>query len=154
MGAAEKGVKEVHTGRRAHDDRLESARSSVYIRVTMPTPKLMVNKGLLAARDAGRSEQATVRRLGTRRETERCYAFLKRLRAGGRSNMYGAIPYLMRTFALERERAFQLVCDWLDHHDGTAPAPRSEKIIEAGHRPREKTVRARVRCERRGRTRS
>ena len=42
-------------------------------------------------------------------------AFLRRLRAGGRSNMYGAIPYLMARFALDRETAFRVVCDWVDH---------------------------------------
>jgi hypothetical protein len=42
------------------------------------------------------------------------FGFLRRLRAGGRSNMYGAIPYLMSAFALDREKAFQVVCDWLD----------------------------------------
>jgi hypothetical protein len=28
--------------------------------------------------------------------------------------MYGAIPYLMRTFALDRETAFRVVCEWED----------------------------------------
>jgi hypothetical protein len=42
------------------------------------------------------------------------FGFLRRLRAGGRSNMYGAIPYLMNSFALDREKAFEVVCDWLD----------------------------------------
>jgi hypothetical protein len=28
--------------------------------------------------------------------------------------MYGAIPYLMRTFALDREAAFRVVCEWED----------------------------------------
>lgn len=41
--------------------------------------------------------------------------FLRRLRAGGRSNMYGAIPYLMARFELDRETAFRVVCDWVDH---------------------------------------
>ena len=40
--------------------------------------------------------------------------FLRRLRAGGRSNMYGAIPYLMHAFALDRETAFRVVCEWVD----------------------------------------
>jgi hypothetical protein len=43
-----------------------------------------------------------------------CHTFLKRLRAGGRSNMYGAIPYLMHAFALDREAAFRIVCEWVD----------------------------------------
>ncbi len=44
----------------------------------------------------------------------RYFAFLRRMRAGGRSNMYGAIPYLMRAFALDRESAFHIVCQWVD----------------------------------------
>jgi hypothetical protein len=47
----------------------------------------------------------------------RCHAFLRRLRAGGRSNMYGAIPYLMRHFALDRDAAFRVICDWVDAQD-------------------------------------
>jgi hypothetical protein len=45
---------------------------------------------------------------------QRSFSFLRRLRAAGRSNMYGAIPYLMRTFALDRETAFRVVCEWED----------------------------------------
>jgi hypothetical protein len=40
--------------------------------------------------------------------------FLRQLRAGGRSNMYGAVPYVMKTFGVDRHAAFTLVCDWLD----------------------------------------
>jgi hypothetical protein len=32
------------------------------------------------------------------------FRFLRKLRAEGRSNMYGAVPYLMRSFGLDRER--------------------------------------------------
>ena len=42
------------------------------------------------------------------------HSFLRRLRAGGRSNMYGAVPYLMKAFGLDRHTAFAVVCDWLD----------------------------------------
>jgi hypothetical protein len=49
-----------------------------------------------------------------RERANRFHTFLKRLRAGGRSNMYGAIPYLMHAFALDRESAFRIVCDWVD----------------------------------------
>jgi hypothetical protein len=62
------------------------------------------------------------------------FAFLRRLRADGRSNMYGAIPYLMNAFALDREGAFRVVCDWLDHQAAVAQnvaspttAPRSAR---------------------------
>lgn len=44
----------------------------------------------------------------------RFHSFLKRLRAGGRSNMYGAIPYLMHAFAVDRDTAFHIVCEWVD----------------------------------------
>jgi hypothetical protein len=47
-------------------------------------------------------------------QPDRYFRFLRRLRAGGRSNMYGAVPYLMRTFALDRDQAFSVVCQWLD----------------------------------------
>lgn len=49
-----------------------------------------------------------------RERPNRFHAFLQRLRAGGRSNMYGAIPYLMQVFALDRESAFRIVCEWVD----------------------------------------
>jgi hypothetical protein len=31
--------------------------------------------------------------------------------------MYGAIPYLMHAFALDRETAFRIVCDWVDRQE-------------------------------------
>ena len=52
----------------------------------------------------------------------RFHAFLKRLRAGGRSNMYGAIPYLMHAFQLDRETAFRVVCEWVDAEEVSAGA--------------------------------
>ena len=55
----------------------------------------------------------------------RFHSFLRRLSAGGRSNMYGAIPYLMQAFALDRESAFRIVCEWVDQQQAEAPA-RSE----------------------------
>jgi hypothetical protein len=48
---------------------------------------------------------------------QRFHNFLRRLRAGGRSNMYGAVPYLMRSFDLDRDTAFRVVCDWVDAQD-------------------------------------
>jgi hypothetical protein len=44
----------------------------------------------------------------------RYFSFLRRLRAGGRSNMYGAIPYLVARFGIDRETAFRVVCEWID----------------------------------------
>lgn len=31
--------------------------------------------------------------------------------------MYGAVPYLMRRFELDRDTAFRVVCDWVDAQD-------------------------------------
>jgi hypothetical protein len=44
----------------------------------------------------------------------RLFNYLRRLQAGGRSNMFGAIPYLMRAFSLDRDTAFRVVCEWED----------------------------------------
>jgi len=52
----------------------------------------------------------------------RFHTFLRRLRAKGRSNMYGAVPYLMRAFGLTREDAFGIVCEWIDAQEAE-PAP-------------------------------
>lgn len=60
----------------------------------------------------------------------RFHTFLKRLRAGGRSNMYGAIPYLMHAFALDREAAFRIVCEWVDREQTERPE------LSAGASPR------------------
>ena len=39
--------------------------------------------------------------------------------------MYGAIPYLMEAFALDRESAFRIVCEWVDQQ-------RSEPAASSG----------------------
>jgi hypothetical protein len=52
----------------------------------------------------------------------RFHSFLRRLSAGGRSNMYGAIPYLMQAFALDRETAFRIVCEWVDQQQAETAA--------------------------------
>ena len=57
---------------------------------------------------------------------QRFHNFLRRLRAGGRSNMYGAIPYLMHAFELDRERAFRIVCEWVDQQHGASAAARGD----------------------------
>jgi hypothetical protein len=69
-------------------------------------------------------------------------SFLRRLRAGGRSNMYGAVPYLMSAFGIDREQAFRIICEWLDQE---AAAARGELPAQAP------TV---VRPPRRGRSRA
>ncbi|MFL5475696.1 MAG: hypothetical protein ACJ8A6_08400 [Gemmatimonadales bacterium] len=50
-----------------------------------------------------------------------CFRFLRQLRADGRTNMYGAVPYLMKTFHLDRDAAFAIVCQWLDQQEQIEP---------------------------------
>jgi hypothetical protein len=41
--------------------------------------------------------------------------------------MYGAVPYLMNAFGIDREQAFRIICEWLDQEAAAArgelPAP-------------------------------
>ena len=61
----------------------------------------------------------------------RFHSFLRRLRAGGRSNMYGALPYLMRRFDLDRETAFRVICDWVDAQDAAELAGAAARVLPA-----------------------
>jgi hypothetical protein len=47
----------------------------------------------------------------------RYFTFLRRLRAEGRSNMYGAIPYLAAAFGVDRNEAFRIICEWIDSQE-------------------------------------
>jgi hypothetical protein len=66
------------------------------------------------------------------------FRFLRKLRAEGRSNMYGAVPYLMRSFGLDRERAFRIVCEWIDQQlelsSNAAPPAKSPRRQRVRHR--------------------
>lgn len=81
----------------------------------------------------------------------RFHSFLRRLRAGGRSNMYGAVPYLMRRFELDRETAFRVICEWVDAQDaaelvgaaGRVASPRLPERTPAPSRGSRKRSRAR-----------
>jgi hypothetical protein len=55
--------------------------------------------------------------------------FLRRLRAAGRSNMFGAIPYLMDAFAVDRAEAFRIVCDFLDQEAGGPASPPADGAV-------------------------
>jgi len=65
---------------------------------------------------------------GSGEPNARYFAFLRRLRAGGRSNMYGAIPYLMARFAIDRDTAFRVVCEWVDRQA-------DERSVAGGSQP-------------------
>src|SRR5688500_16889937 len=81
----------------------------------------------------------------------RFHSFLRRLQAGGRSNMYGAVPYLMRRFDLDRDTAFRIICDWVDAQDaaelvGSVSDQATTRLPErtpAAARPARKQARAR-----------
>jgi hypothetical protein len=74
--------------------------------------------------------------------SKRYFAFLRRLQAKGRSNMYGAVPYLMRAFDLEREQAFAVVCEWIDLQQET---PSEAPAAPVRHAERTKPARAKRR---------
>lgn len=64
------------------------------------------------------------------------FKYLNRLRTAGRTNMYGAVPYLMRTFALDRAAAFDVVCRWIDAFEARrAEAPAAGDAEMAGPLP-------------------
>lgn len=88
---------------------------------------------------------------GLSHRLERFHRFLRRLRAGGRSNMYGAVPYLMRRFALDRDTAFRVVCDWVDAQDAAELA--AAVTGECTPRLPERTATARGPARKRSRTR-
>jgi len=73
----------------------------------------MINRLMKKIRPPTPSSSRRTARL-ERPRPNRYQTFLKRLHAGGRSNMYGAIPYLMEAFALDRAEAFRIVCEWVD----------------------------------------
>jgi hypothetical protein len=82
---------------------------------------------------------------------QRFHSFLRRLRAGGRSNMYGAVPYLMRRFDLDRDTAFRVVCDWVDAQD--AAEMTGAVTATTPSRPPERTPAAAAASRKRSRTR-
>lgn len=82
----------------------------------------------------------------------RFHAFLRRLRAGGRSNMYGAVPYLMRRFDLDRDTAFRVICEWVDAQDAAELVDAAAKVVPA--RLRERTPQVSSDSRKRSRARS
>lgn len=73
------------------------------------------------------------------------FRYLNRLRAAGRTNMYGAVPYLMRAFGLDRAAAFEVICRWVDAFDiQRAAAPTEGKAELPGPLPPRAPKRAAV----------
>lgn len=62
----------------------------------------------------------------------RYFTFLRRLRADGRSNMYGAIPYLATAFGIDRNESFRIICEWIDSQEHAVPdAPPKRTVVRA-----------------------
>ena len=50
-------------------------------------------------------------------QTMRHYKYLIRLRNSGVTNMYGAGPYIMRKFGVERKESHAILGAWMDTFD-------------------------------------
>jgi hypothetical protein len=70
----------------------------------------------------------------------RFFRFLRRMKAGGRTNMYGAVPYLMNAFGLDRNAAFAVVCEWLDRQNEAPVQPSSHQPQPAGQRSKPRSA--------------
>ena len=87
---------------------------SVYIRASLNHRIIFMNKRLAKTTPPRSSSGPAAPRRSAGPRPNPFHRFLRRLRAGGRSNMYGAIPYLMHAFELDRDTAFRVVCEWVD----------------------------------------
>ena len=68
----------------------------------------------------------------------RYFTFLRRLRAEGRSNMYGAIPYLASAFGIGRDESFRIICEWIDSQETLAaevPVRKAVPPVPPAHAP-------------------
>jgi hypothetical protein len=45
--------------------------------------------------------------------------------------MYGALPYLMRHFGLDRDTAFRVICEWVDAQDAAELAGAASAVTVA-----------------------
>ena len=45
------------------------------------------------------------------------YVFLEHLRQSGRTNMFGASPYLQDSYGLDRRKAREVLSSWMTHYD-------------------------------------
>ena len=70
----------------------------------------------------------------------RYFTFLRRLRADGRSNMYGAIPYLATAFGIDRNESFRIICEWIDSQEHAVPGPPQRRIAARAERTEEPTL--------------
>ena len=45
------------------------------------------------------------------------YRYLERLRRSGETNMWGAVPYLVREFNITQAAAKEILCTWIEHYN-------------------------------------
>lgn len=52
-------------------------------------------------------------------ETKRIYynQYLEKLRRSGVTNMFGAVPYLMEEFGLDKQEATNVLKDWMENYN-------------------------------------
>lgn len=49
--------------------------------------------------------------------TNKYWIFLEELRKSGVTNMFGAVPYLIDEFDLDRDEAAKILKDWMDNYN-------------------------------------
>ena len=49
--------------------------------------------------------------------TNEYWLFLEQLRRDGRTNMFGAVPYLMDYFGIDKKYAKQILADWMTNYN-------------------------------------
>lgn len=45
------------------------------------------------------------------------WVYLEALRVSGVTNMFGAVPYLMRAFDLDEKKAREILADWMANYN-------------------------------------
>lgn len=51
------------------------------------------------------------------RTTNKYWIYLENLRRSGKTNMYGATPYLMAKFGLSKAEARAILADWMKNYN-------------------------------------
>lgn len=55
-----------------------------------------------------------------KKEFGRYYMFLEMLRKSGVVNMFGAVPYLMENYDLDRNQANEILMNWMSNYEEIA----------------------------------
>ena len=59
---------------------------------------------------------------------DKYHLFLEKLRRSGKTNMFGAVPYLMIEFGLNKDEAIKILAEWMRTYD-----PKEyEEVIDNG----------------------